>query len=433
MRSGAPGAANGRPESRNGSKILLKRITTADLRIGMFIDEFCGSWMDHPFWRAHFVVKTEHELALIRASEVREVWIDADKGLDVPGGSAPATDRATTETQINDRLHSAAQNPPPRAAARADLQGEFARATRIFRNSRGVVSNLFGEARMGKVSSIETAHKVVEDIAESVHRHPQALIGLARLKTADDYTFMHSMAASALMVALARALGLDADAVREAGMAGLLHDVGKAQIPLAVLNKPDTLDEAEWQLMRSHPERGQAMLQETPDVSAGVLDAVLHHHEKIDGSGYPHRLPAEKISRLARMTAICDVYDAVTSDRAYKPGWEPTVAVRKMAEWSGHFDETLFQCFVRTVGIYPLGSLVRLKSQRLAVVVDHDPANLLQPVVKVFFSLKSKMHIEPIVVNLDKTQGDRIVGCEDPATHGFRHIPELWLPPGAAA
>ena len=283
------------------------------------------------------------------------------------------------------------------------------------------------------MSSIAAAHSVVEDIAESVYRHPQALIGLARLKSADDYTFMHSMAASALMVALAQALGQGSDEVREAGMAGLLHDMGKSVIPLSVLNKPDTLNDDEWQLMRSHPERGMEMLRDTPDVTEGVLDAVLHHHEKMDGTGYPHRLPGEQISRLARMTAICDVYDAVTSHRAYKPGWEPTVAVRKMAEWNGHFDEALFQCFVRTVGIYPLGSLVRLKSQRLAVVVDHDPGHLLQPIVKVFFSLKSKMHIEPIVVNLDKSQNDRIIACEDPNKYGFRHIPELWLPPGTAA
>jgi uncharacterized protein (DUF2249 family) len=85
------------------------------------------------------------------------------------------------------------------------------------------------------------------------------------------------------------------------------------------------------------------------------------------------------------------------------------------------------------VGIYPLGSLVRLKSQRLAVVVDHDPTHLLQPIVKVFFSLKSKMHIDPIVVNLDKSQNDRIINCEDPATYGFKHMRELWLPPGASA
>jgi len=416
--------------------ILLKRVPTSDLRVGMYVDEFCGSWMDHPFWRARFLIKTEQDLAKIVKSDVTEVWIDSSKGLDAPA-RAGASDRSATDTQINQRLQLAADPDgaasAARTVARGDLQDEFQRGAKLFRNSRTVVSNLFGEARLGRVASVETAHKVVDDIVASVERHPQALVGLARLKTADDYTFMHAMAASALMVALARALGHSTEEVREAGMAGLLHDVGKVTIPLAVLNKPDTLNEEEWQLMRAHAERGHEMLCGTADLSEGVLDAVLHHHEKMDGSGYPHRLPAAQITRLARMTAICDVYDAVTSHRAYKPGWEPTVAVRKMAEWQGHFDEALFQCFVRTVGIYPLGSLVRLKSQRLAVIVDHHPQHLLQPIVKVFFSLKSKMHIEPIVVNLDKTQGDRIVACEDPATYGFRHISELWLPPGAAA
>jgi putative nucleotidyltransferase with HDIG domain len=244
---------------------------------------------------------------------------------------------------------------------------------------------------------------------------------------------MHSMAVSALMVSLARTLDFDEDKVRIAGMAGLLHDVGKAQVPLAILNKAGTLDDEEWKTMRSHPERGHAMLRETGGVTPAVLDAVLHHHEKIDGSGYPHKLPGAQITELARMTAICDVYDAVTSDRAYKPGWQPTVAVRKMTEWVGHFDATMFKAFVRTVGIYPIGSLVRLKSQRLAVVIDHDPAHLLQPTVKAFFSLRSKMHVAPEVVRLDKANnGDRIVGFEDPAAHGITRLDDLWVPPKAA-
>ena len=412
---------------------MLKRIPTSNLRVGMYIDEFCGSWMDHPFWRARFLIKSEAELAQLRGSAVHEVWIDSSKGLDVAPGVADATDRDAAASQVEDRLKGAAQAASDRGQRHEDLHSEFERAARILRNSRSAVSKVFGEARLGHVSSIEAARDVVENIADSVGRQPSALIGLARLKNADDYTFMHSMAASALMVALARALGRDDAAVREAGLAGLLHDVGKAQVPSAVLNKPDTLTEAEWQLMRSHPERGHAMLQQTPGVSADAQDAVLHHHEKIDGSGYPHKLAGTGISELARMTAICDVYDAVTSDRPYKPGWEPTVAVRKMAEWNGHFDDKIFKCFIRTVGIYPLGSLVRLKSQRLAVVVDHDPTHLLQPIVKVFFSLKSKMHIEPALVNLDKSQSDRIIGCEDPATYGFKHLSQMWLPPGAVA
>ena len=398
----------------------------------MYVDEFCGSWMDHPFWRARFVVKTDKELEQIRSSEVTEVWIDSSKGLDVGPGAKALTDRDATENKVEEQLKNLAQNAPTRAMRRGDLESEFDRASKVLRVSRTKISSLFGEARAGKITSVEACRSVVESIAESVHRHPSALIGLARLKSADDYTFMHSMSVSALMTALARTMGWNEKQVFEAGMAGLLHDVGKASIPLAVLNKPDTLTDEEWQMMRSHPERGVSMLENTAGVNDKVLDAVLHHHEKMDGTGYPHKLPGDRIAELTRMTAICDVYDAVTSDRIYKPGWEPTVAIRKMAEWAGHFDEAIFRSFVRTVGIYPLGSLVRLKSQRLAVVVDHDPSHLLQPVVKVFFSLKSKVHVEPFVVNLGKTQSDRIVGCEDPASYGFRHIPELWLSPNAA-
>lgn len=415
-----------------GQVTLLKKISTADLKIGMYIDEFCGSWMDHPFWRARFIVKNERDLAQIRDSDVREVWIDASKGLDAAPGKGASTKRAT-EHRVERTLQTALETAPARETRRTDLHGEFERASKILRISRTTVANLFGEARGGKVTSIDAANSVVEGIAESVQRHPSALIGLARLKTADDYTFMHSMAVSALMVALARARSWSEERVHIAGMAGLLHDVGKAQVPLSVLNKPDTLNEEEWKLMRSHPERGFQMLQHTPDMTAEMLDAVLHHHEKMDASGYPHKLPGEQIAELTRMTSICDVYDAVTSDRAYKPGWEPTVAVRKMAEWNGHFDDTIFKCFVRTVGIYPIGSLVRLKSQRLAVVVDHNPTQLLQPIVKVFFSLKLKMHIEPVVIDLGKTETDRVVSCEDPNTYGFRHIPELWLPPAAVS
>jgi putative nucleotidyltransferase with HDIG domain len=417
---------------------VLKKVSTADLRVGMYIDEFCGSWMDHPFLRARFVVKTDKDLAQIRDSEVSEVWIDASKGLDVENARATDADRQAAQSRIERDLQRVARDPSQGQGTEsvdrhANLHGEFERASKILRISRSTISGIFGEARAGKVTSIDAANSVVDEIARSVSRHPSALIGLARLKTADDYTFMHSMAVSALMVALSRALGYNEDQVHEAGMAGLLHDVGKAQVPTSVLNKPDTLNDEEWKLMRSHPERGHAMLKDTPDVTPSALDAVLHHHEKMDGSGYPHKLPGEQISELTRMTAICDVYDAVTSDRIYKPGWEPTVAVRKMAEWTGHFDDRIFKCFVRTVGIYPLGSLVRLKSDRLAVVVDHDPTHLLQPIVKVFFSLKSMVHIQPIVVNLGKTQTDKIVACEDPASYGFRHLPDLWLPPGAAA
>ncbi len=410
---------------------MLKRIPSSELRIGMFVEEFCGSWMDHPFWRSHFPINEASDLEKILSSGVSEVWIDASKGLDIDEAQVGSVDRAGADAQVAARLGDVDSKPERRPAPSNDVASEIARAGRIFSESRRTVSQMFEEARLGTLGSTDTVETVVETIAHSISRHPMAMIGLSRLKSADDYSFMHSMAVSALMVALARTLGWDDDHVHDAGMAGLLHDVGKAQIPTAILNKPGTLDEAEWATMRSHSERGAGILRDTRGVTPAALDAVLHHHEKVDGTGYPHRLRGEQISDLAKMAAVCDVYDAVTSARPYKSGWQPTAAIRKMTEWTGHFDANIYKAFVKTIGIYPIGSLVRLQSQRLAVVIDHDPAHLLEPTVKIFFSLKSSMHIEPVVVKLDKTrEGDRILGFEDPAAHGFTHFNELWVPPG---
>ena len=253
----------------------------------------------------------------------------------------------------------------------------------------------------------------VEEISDSVLRHPNALISLARLKTSDEYTYMHSVAVCALMIALARQLGLPERQVREAGEAGLLHDIGKMAIPDAILNKPGKLTDGEFDTMRSHPEKGAQMLLDCGQISALVLDVCLHHHEKYDGSGYPHRLSGEQISLFARMGAVCDVYDAITSDRPYKKGWDPAESIRKMAEWKGHFDPQVFQAFVKSVGIYPVGALVRLESGRLGVVMEQNDKSLLMPRVKVFFSARSRLPIPQEVVDLAKLVGrDKIVGRE---------------------
>src|SRR5690606_37008692 len=152
--------------------------------------------------------------------------------------------------------------------------------------------------------------------------------------TADEYTYMHSVAVCALMAALARTLGLNEAEQREAATAGLLHDVGKMAIPIEILNKPGRLTDDEFRLIMTHPDAGYVMLMRGGLVPNVALDVCLHHHEKFDGSGYPHGLQGDGISLQARMGALCDVYDAVTSDRPYKKGWNPAEAIHRMAQWT---------------------------------------------------------------------------------------------------
>ena len=270
----------------------------------------------------------------------------------------------------------------------------------------------------------------MEEISGSVLRNPGALVSLARLKTRDDYSYMHSVAVCALMVALGRQIGMDEEACREAGMAGLLHDIGKALMPLDVLNKPGKLTDAEFDIMRGHPERGFDLLKDGQGATASALDVVLHHHERMDGTGYPHKLPGERISRLARMGAVCDVYDAITSNRPYKAGWDPAQSIARMAGWKGHFDEALFKAFVQSLGIYPVGSLVKLASGKLAVVVEQRPGSLVSPLVKVFYSTNSQLPLTPALLDLARPGcQDRIVAREENVPGRFPQLDELWADP----
>lgn len=403
---------------------MLKCISVTDVRVGMYIHEFCGAWMDHPFWKSKFLLKSEKDVQRIQASSISELWIDVSKGLDVKVGTASVS-HEDVAAAAEAALLAAVQSPPVSLAA--SMESEMQRAVKLCASSKAAVVSMFGDARMGQALQFEQAGELVEEISDSIMRHPNALISLARLKSADEYTYMHSVAVCALMIALARNLGLNEGHVREAGLAGLLHDIGKMAIPNAVLNKPDKLTDSEFAKVRDHPEAGSRMLLESKQVSALVLDVCLHHHEKIDGSGYPHRLAGEQISLYARMGAVCDVYDAITSNRPYKQGWDPAESIRKMAEWKGHFDPVVFQAFVKTVGIYPVGSLVRLQSGRIGVVMEQQAKFLLAPKVKVFFSAKSKTPIAQEILDLSKLVGrDKIVGRESAEEWGFRHIDELW-------
>jgi HD-GYP domain-containing protein (c-di-GMP phosphodiesterase class II) len=386
-----------------------------------------GPWLAHPFWRTKFVLADDADLRAVLGSSVRECWIDPAKGLDVavdlavaaPQPPLDAAEQALTHAPLIDLPANADTVPAPSAS----FEDEMAQAVRLCRNSREAVQQLFGELRMGKALNAKAFQPLVEELAESVFRNPGALVSLVRLKTKDDYSYMHSVAVCALMISLARELGMGANACREAGLAGLLHDVGKALMPLDVLNKPGKLTDAEFDVMRSHPGRGHALLVEGGTAGADAMDVCLHHHERIDGTGYPHGLKGEQISQMARMGAICDVYDAVSSTRPYKSAWDPADSISRMASWAGHFDPTMFAVFVRSLGIYPTGSLVRLRSGRLAVVIKQHAEDLTAPTVKVFFSTKSNLPIAVTQIDLGRRDANDAIVAREP--RGQWNVPQL--------
>lgn len=399
---------------------MLKTISTKQVKLGMHIHALNGAWVEHPFWKTKFVLQDPLDLKKLQASGVKEVVIDVSKGLDVDQPQI-------REQKIVEKPQESKTPNIKVSEEKVSAQAEFKAARRAINASKLAVSSMFNDVRMGKAVSADVAMPLVADIAASVSRNQNALISLVRLKTKDDYTYMHSVAVCAMMVALAKQLNLSESETRQAGLAGLMHDIGKAGVPLEVLNKPGALTEGEFDIVKLHPERGHELL-----IAAGindevVLDVCLHHHEKIDGTGYPSKFKDEQISLFAKMGAICDVYDAITSNRPYKSGWDPGVSLQRMAQWKGHFDETIFKAFVKSLGIYPIGSTLKLKSGRLAVVIDQSPKSLLAPIVKVFFSTKTKSRIPISLIDLSKpSERDAIEGYEDPVLWGVLNIDEVW-------
>ncbi len=407
---------------------MLKKISVEHLQIGMHLHAFCGAWIDHPFWRTKFVLKDPKDLQLILGSPIREVWIDAAKGKDVEIGQA--SEEADDEIS-QDGEHVATKVVVPEE--KVSMEQEVQRAAKICAKAKEAVVSMFQEARMGNAVDADSAMVLVEEISNSVLRNPGALISLARLKTADDYTYMHSVAVCALMIALARQLKLSEQETREAGIAGLLHDLGKAMIPMEVLNKPGKLTDEEFAIVKTHPEEGYQLLLGGTGITEMTKDVCLHHHEKVGGGGYPKGLKGDEISLYAKMGAVCDVYDAITSNRPYKAGWDPAESLRQMAEWAkGHFDEAVFQAFVKSLGIYPIGSFVRLESGRLGVVLEQNEKSLLKPRIKVFFSTKSQAYIKPEIVDLARSP-DKIAGRDDPAKWGIKNVDMYWAGDAAPA
>ncbi|MFN3475392.1 MAG: HD-GYP domain-containing protein [Blastomonas sp.] len=394
---------------------MLRHIKPAEVTLGMFVHGFVGSWFDHPFWRKKFLLTEDADVLKIRESKVTAVIVDVDRGL-APAQSASllpvrasANPLPPRQMPVTGRYRPLSQTP-----RQTSFRQESRRAAKIVEKSKKKVGVMFEAARLGQAVRLPEVLPLIDEIRDSVERNNKALTSLVRLKNKDEYTYLHSVAVCTLMINFACKLDLDDDTIRSMGVAGLLHDLGKMAVPQMILDKVERLTDDELVTIRSHPVRGHALIGDNPDIPDIARDVCLHHHEKIDGSGYPFGLQGNEISLAARMAAICDVYDAVTSNRPYKDPWTPCVALGRMMQWEGHFDERLMQVFLNSMGLYPAGGLVRLNDHRLALVVDNcseDPAGVR---VLPFYCTSRLQELAPQEITITPDHGVQILGTERP-------------------
>ena len=414
---------------------MLRKIQASQLELGMFIHSMEGSWFDHPFWRSRFLLTDHEQLEQIFASDVNRVTIDESRGKKLPQSSKHVAQPQAAEAPIRPsnsvKLQELSAFARPRSYAREIAEPAFNRltpreraaevrkASGTIKRSRAAVMALFEDARLGNSIKTKKLAPLVKQISRSVNIDPTIILNIARMKTTDEYTYLHSVSVCALMVNLARKMGFPEQQMHDIGMAGLLHDVGKTSIPAEILSKPGKLDESEWTIIRNHPQRGHDILSASEGISNIALEVCLRHHEKMDGTGYPGRIPADDLSIFTRMSSICDVYDAITSQRAYNTPLSASQALAEMKSWSGHFDQLILRNFIDSLGILPVGTLVRLDQDELAMVIGESPSNYSAPIVRCFHSLEKNCPIAPKDIDIGRKRSRNLLSIEDPEAWGF--------------
>ncbi|MFM9828496.1 MAG: HD-GYP domain-containing protein [Sphingomonas sp.] len=310
-------------------------------------------------------------------------------------------------TPRDQRNRTGQRDPFHRKARKGSVQDEIARARELVAAAKSAVMDAFDAIGEGRPVDAPSLEPVVSGIAAAMARNATALPGVLRLKERHEYTYLHSLSVCGLMIGLARDLGLAEALMPDIGLAGLLHDIGKVRVPTLLLDKAGPLNDDEFGVVRQHVERGRDILIEAGSIPPIVHDVCLHHHERMDGRGYPAGVTGDQLSIYARMGTICDVYDAVTSARAYKRSWSPGEALEWMTSTTGHFDPRLLSAFTAMIGVFPIGSLVRLRSERLAVVLEGSTDGA--PELGIFFCATTNM---PLPWKLGNAGLDPVIGLE---------------------
>ncbi|MBF0345753.1 MAG: HD-GYP domain-containing protein [Nitrospirae bacterium] len=394
---------------------MIKKVKVEDLKPGVYISDLNCSWIMHPFLSNRFKLKGESQIKKIIGLGISDVYIDTEKGLDV--------EKAVTRQEIQENLHKefkeVIEAKKPSTQNHVSTAEETKTATLVIKEAKKIVSNVMDDVRMGKQVKMERIAPVVDKMIDSVFRNQDALVSLGKLKTVDEYTFMHSVSVAAMMISFCREMRVERKEIEEIACGAILHDIGKVKVPIAVLNKPGKLTEDEFVQIKQHVNYGIDIIEKIPTISYNSMCVVSQHHEHYSGKGYPNGLKGDEINKYGQMMAVVDVFDAITSNRCYHKGMSTIEAMRKLLEWSdSNFNKTVTHNFIRSIGIYPVGSLVRLKSNRLSVVVDRGVENsYFEPIVKVVYDInKSKYIFPPFTLDLSKDNTQDEIQCHEVPT-----------------
>ncbi|WP_219592738.1 HD-GYP domain-containing protein [Aeromonas salmonicida] len=308
-----------------------------------------------------------------------------------------------------------------RPTGSANGEGRELKIRRLYQEARELQGKFIRQLKAGEPIDITPLATVAEEMVDTMFTHGDAMLCLARIRAKDAYLMEHSMNVAILLANFGRYLALERSVLKELTLGGLLHDVGKIMTPDEVLNKPGKLTDEEFTVMRQHVVHSHDILSNTPGITATMLEVAANHHERLDGTGYPRHLKGDQLSLYTRMSGIVDVYDAVTADRVYKQGMQPTQAFRILLKGADHhFDRLLVTKFIKCMGVYPVGTLVQLSNQRLAIVMQRNPQEPLKPVVKVIYHASQRHYLEVQWLDLAKSGvQESIESTVDPKEFGI--------------
>ncbi|KAA3627720.1 MAG: HD-GYP domain-containing protein [Proteobacteria bacterium] len=408
---------------------MSQRYEIEDLEPGMYVSELDRPWSETPFLFQGFFIDSPEQIDELRqycdyvhVDLLRKRDSQWHQRLALSGGRK----KAELETRSAVRTATGGGDEPDIYPVLLPMEDELQAAKASQGIAEKALQKILVDLKRGKDLVLTQAREAVSGLVESVIRNPNALIWLSQMKTLDNYTYGHSIDVCGYLLAFGRHLGLTKSELQVLGLGGLLLDIGKAQLPLPLLQKRGKLTNEEFELIRSHVVLGLEALRSAKGVPARVLEMVRDHHERMDGSGYPNATDGEQLGVFARMAAIVDTFDAITSERPYASALSSHQALRRLYEWrESQFHTGLVEQFIECLGTYPVGSIVELNTGQIAIVLAQNRFRQLKPKLMLVMDSSKKLYgtmdvldmiNDPVDANDNPVEIERAL---EPGMHGI--------------